>query len=331
LTGAALQSYAPAMSERDPKRVILDAALSAFVERGFEHATTGHIRASAGISNGALFHHFPTKEAIAEALYLRGIASYQEGLLRALEHHRGADAARATITSAVHHHLAWVEANRDLAWFMYERGRPDWQPAQGAAVRKLNRATASHVRDWIAPLAAAGMVRDLPLAVLAACVVGPAHFVARRWLSGLIAARPTSFADAIADAAWAALAPTTPLRPPAQSLHVSPAHRVSPAALIEAAALEAACAACPSTAHDDWAIAQLTMSSLCHEAISPPGLAQLQSIRIEGDGCVALVDIDLVDAAGGTTTRGHVVCLRRGATASAALSEEGFPGRGETP
>jgi AcrR family transcriptional regulator len=311
------------MSERDPKRVILDAALSAFVELGFEHATTGHIRASAGISNGALFHHFPTKEAIAEALYLRGIASYQEGLLCALEQHRGTDAARATITSAVHHHLAWVEANRDLAWFMYERGRPDWQPAQGAAVRKLNRATAIHVRDWIAPLAAAGMVRDLPLAVLAACVVGPAHFVARRWLSGLIAARPTSFTDALADAAWAALAPTTPLRAPAHS------HRVSPSALIEAAALEAASAACPSGAHDEWAIAQLTMSSLSHEATSRPGTAQLQSVRIEGNRCIALVDIDLVDAMGDAAMRGHVVCLRRGAMASTTLSAS--QGRGETP
>src|ERR1700736_6123173 len=127
------------MSRRDPKQLILEAALATFAELGYEHATTGHVLARAGISNGALFHHFPTKDAIAEALYLRGIESYQEGLLRALERNRGADAARATIGAAVHHHLAWVEANTDLARFMYERGRPDWQPAHGAAVRQLNR------------------------------------------------------------------------------------------------------------------------------------------------------------------------------------------------
>jgi AcrR family transcriptional regulator len=290
------------VSKREPKQIILDAALATFAELGFEHATTGHILARAGISNGALFHHFPTKDAIAEALYVRGIASYQEGLIRALERHRGAEAARSTIKSAVHHHLAWVEAHRDLAHFMYERGRPDWQPAHGAAVRKLNRSAALHVRDWIAPLAAAGAVRDLPLAVIAACVVGPAHFVARRWLSGLITARPTSFADALAEAAWAALAPNKPRRSPA------PLHRISPAALIEVAALEAACVACPATAHDDWTITQLSMTSLSRTAA--PQVAQLQSIRVEAEGCVAMVDIDLIDAKGDASMRGHVVCLR---------------------
>jgi AcrR family transcriptional regulator len=291
------------MSKRDPKQLILDAALSAFAELGFEQATTAHILSRGGISNGALFHHFPTKDALAEALYLRGIGSYQEGLLRALERHSAADPARATIRAAVYHHLAWVEANRDLARFMYERGRPDWQPAHGAAVRKLNRSTAMHVRDWIAPLAAAGVVRDLPLTVLAACVVGPAHFVARRWLSGMIAARPTSFADALADAAWAALAPSKPRRPPARS------HPVSPAALIEAMALEAARAACPDDPHDVWTIVELTMNSRMPVAASP-GSAQVQSIRVEGEGRIALVDIDLVDANGFATQRGHVVCLR---------------------
>jgi AcrR family transcriptional regulator len=289
------------MSRRDPKQIILDAALSTFAQVGFEHATTGHILARAGISNGALFHHFPTKDAIAEALYVRGIASYQEGLIRALESHRGAEAARATIKSAVHHHLAWVEANRDLAEFMYERGRPDWQPTHGAAVRKLNRTTALHVRDWIAPLAAAGVIRRLPLPVIAACVVGPAHFVARRWLSGMIVARPTSFADALADAAWAALAPSKPRRSEAA------ARPTSPAALIEIAALEAAGAARPTAAHLDWTIAQMSMTRMSHT--EAPLAAQVQSVRVEGEGKVVLVDVDLVDTGGGTAMRGHVVCV----------------------
>jgi AcrR family transcriptional regulator len=296
------------MSRRDPKELILDAALSAFVELGFEHATTAHILARAGISNGALFHHFRTKDAIAEALYLRGISSYQEGLLGAIERRRGTDAARATIKAAVHHHLAWVEANRDLAWFMYERGRPDWPPAHGAQLRRLNRSTAIHLRDWIAPLAAAGVVRDLPLAVLVACIVGPCHSIARHWLSGLLMARPTSFADALADAAWAALAPSKPRRAMAQP------RRASSAAVIESAAVEAACAACPGTAPDDWAVAQLTMSGLSRAPASPSETAEPRSIRVEGDGRVVMVDIDLLDADGPAAMCGHVVCLRRSPT-----------------
>src|SRR5205085_10212234 len=136
---------------------------------------------------------------------------------------------------------------------------------------RLNRAAAVHIRDWIAPLAAAGVVRDLPLAVLAACVVGPAHFIARRWLSGMITARPTSFADALADAAWAALAPSKARRSPSQT------HHPSPAVLIETAALEAACRACPTTSPDEWRVAQLTVNGLADAGPSRPLTAQLQS------------------------------------------------------
>jgi AcrR family transcriptional regulator len=301
------------VSSRDPKDIILDAALATFVALGFERATIGQILARAGVSNGALFHHFPSKDAIAEALYLRGIASYQAGLVQALPHHRGAKiaqakaahakAAHATVRAAVHHHLAWVEANRDLAWFMYERGRPDWQPAHGAAVRELNRATAEQVRDWMAPLARAGVIRDLPLTVLAALVNGPAHFVARRWLSGSLTARPTAFADVLADAAWAAIAPHRPRA-------VAPPPRLSPAALIEAAALEAARAVAMATP-GEWRIVRLAMSSSARGPAEAAEGGRVRSMRMEGAGRVAIVEVDLVEANGCAIARGDVVCVWR--------------------
>jgi AcrR family transcriptional regulator len=290
------------MSARDPKEMILDAALVAFAEHGFEGATTSHILARAKVSNGGLFHHFPSKDAIAEALYLRGIASYQEGLIKALEDHRGAKAARATVKAAVHHHLAWVEANRDLARFMYERGRPDWQPAHGAEVRKLNRATAAHVRDWMAPLVQAGVIRDLPLITLAALVNGPAHFVARRWLSGLTTARPTSFGEALADAAWVAIAPHKTRPSP------TPLPRASVAGLIETAALEAVD---PISPHGQWSVVHLTMSEVSQTSRPRGQSATVRSIRGEGDGRIAMIEVDLVDLNGNVSTRGDVVCLWR--------------------
>jgi AcrR family transcriptional regulator len=294
------------MSSRDPKKLILDAALSTFVELGFDRATVAHICARAGTSNGALFHHFATKDAIAEALYLRGIASYQEGLLRVIKGNRGADAARDTIKAAVRHHLVWVEANQDLAWFMYERGRPDWRPAQGPAVRRLNRTTAIQIGDWIAPLAAAGVIRNLPLPVLAACVIGPAHFIARRWVSGQITTRPSSFIDALADAAWAALAAGKVRRSPEQTCSASPA------AAIEMAALEAVRAACPKSSPEDWTVAQLTMNALSHDAISEAAVAHVQSVRMEGDDRIAFVEVDLIGPGGSIVRHGHIMCARSG-------------------
>jgi hypothetical protein len=49
------------------------------------------------------------------------------------------------------------------------------------------------------------------------------------------------------------------------------------------------------------------MNSRLHAAASAPGTPHVRSVRVEG--CVAMVDVDLVDAEGEATQRGHVVCL----------------------
>ena len=73
-----LQSVTLELWRRDTR--ILQAALACFVERGYEQTTVARVRERSGVSNGALFHHFPTKEAIADALYVEAMASYQQGL-----------------------------------------------------------------------------------------------------------------------------------------------------------------------------------------------------------------------------------------------------------
>ncbi|MET9799699.1 ScbR family autoregulator-binding transcription factor [Streptomyces sp. NPDC006368] len=50
------------------KRSILEAAADVFGERGYDAASTNEILARAGLTRGALYHHFPSKEAIAAAL-----------------------------------------------------------------------------------------------------------------------------------------------------------------------------------------------------------------------------------------------------------------------
>ncbi|WP_329456500.1 ScbR family autoregulator-binding transcription factor [Streptomyces sp. NBC_01497] len=50
------------------RRSILEAAAGVFGERGYDAASTNEILARAGLTRGALYHHFPSKEAIATAL-----------------------------------------------------------------------------------------------------------------------------------------------------------------------------------------------------------------------------------------------------------------------
>ncbi|MET9520721.1 ScbR family autoregulator-binding transcription factor [Streptomyces sp. NPDC002994] len=55
---------------------ILEAAARVFDERGYDAASTNEILASTGLTRGALYHHFPSKESIAIAL----VAAHSEAL-----------------------------------------------------------------------------------------------------------------------------------------------------------------------------------------------------------------------------------------------------------
>lgn len=51
--------------------VLLEATERVMAERGFAGATTNHIAEVAGVSIGTLYHYFPTKEALVEAVVHR--------------------------------------------------------------------------------------------------------------------------------------------------------------------------------------------------------------------------------------------------------------------
>lgn len=53
----------------DKRRQILDAALALCAEDGLQGAATARIAKAAGVANGTLFHHFPSKEVLIQCLY----------------------------------------------------------------------------------------------------------------------------------------------------------------------------------------------------------------------------------------------------------------------
>ncbi|MEV8526655.1 ScbR family autoregulator-binding transcription factor [Streptomyces sp. NPDC006692] len=59
------------------RQTILEAAARVFDERGYDAASTNDILALSGLTRGALYHHFPSKEAIAAAL----VAAQSEALV----------------------------------------------------------------------------------------------------------------------------------------------------------------------------------------------------------------------------------------------------------
>ena len=61
---------APRLDSRARRRAIVDAALPLFARKGFAATTTKEIAQAAGVSEGLIFKHFPSKASLYEAIFL---------------------------------------------------------------------------------------------------------------------------------------------------------------------------------------------------------------------------------------------------------------------
>jgi len=68
---------------------ILDAALALFVRQGFAQTKVDQIAAEAGLSKGAVYLYFPSKEALLEGLVRRAVAPVAETVVAELSHAEG--------------------------------------------------------------------------------------------------------------------------------------------------------------------------------------------------------------------------------------------------
>lgn len=190
-------------SSLSPRARILDSALACFLESGYEQTSVARICERGGVSNGTLFHHFPTKEAIADTLYVEAIADFHKGLWRLLgERPRS---LRKGVRGVIAHQVAWIEANVDRARFVYRRGTLGGSSAGGAQLAEMNDRLAIAYEEWLQPFVERGEVRPMSMPLLSAIVTGPTHAIARQWLAHRLASPLEAYTDELAVAAAAAL------------------------------------------------------------------------------------------------------------------------------
>ncbi|MFF3014960.1 TetR/AcrR family transcriptional regulator [Streptomyces sp. NPDC057939] len=187
------------MSSPDTHQRILAAALSCFLENGVQGTTVEQVRKRAEVSNGSFFHHFRTKQDLAEAVHLQGLEQHQTELLAVLTPHTG---LRAGIEGVVRRHLTWVQDNPQLAAFLSTP--PAWfTPRDAPRIAESSRDFFRTVTEW---LRGHGWDEEPSLGVVIAVWIGPAHEYTRRWLiTG--SEPPGSAAGALSLAAWNALHP----------------------------------------------------------------------------------------------------------------------------
>jgi AcrR family transcriptional regulator len=189
----------PGAAAAGARRRLLDAALARFGDAGPIAVNLEEIRRDAGVSVGALYHHFADKGALLEALYVELSDDFQTGFLAELRSHPTAEEG---LRAGVRFYLRWVAEHRAGAAVLLGH-RPD-----SAALSALNRAFLAEVLAWWRTHVHYGALRELPLDLIHALWLGPAQEYTRHWITGHARRPPTSAAAVLAQAAWESLRAT---------------------------------------------------------------------------------------------------------------------------
>lgn len=108
------QAAEPARAPAGTRERIEAAALTLFVERGVDAATTREIAASAGVSEGAIYRHFDSKDELAAAMFQKIHARLARLVREAAKTKRGIAEQTAAIVGAY-----CATADEDFALFTF--------------------------------------------------------------------------------------------------------------------------------------------------------------------------------------------------------------------
>ena len=103
------------MSRPSQEAKILEAALHCFAEHGYDGTRIKHIADAAAVSEGALYSHFPSKEAVAQNLFEQFMGKYVQDL----QFVAGQDSSvQERLQSMIHLSFAHYRANPDAIQFI---------------------------------------------------------------------------------------------------------------------------------------------------------------------------------------------------------------------
>ncbi len=194
-------------------RIVAEAARQ-LTQVGYAAFTVAAVRDALGLSSGSMFHAFPSKPALAAAVYVEGMAAYQGAATAAIGAAREPEAA---IGAWIATHLAWIEDHRDLARYLFST-LPDEVMAEAAAPLAVHNGAFYAALDALFVRAAgAGLVVPLPRPVAQAICIGPAQEYGRQWTRGSVSIPPRALARTLERAALAGLAATLTARKPHSS------------------------------------------------------------------------------------------------------------------
>lgn len=182
---------------------LLGAAAQVFLERGYASASMEQVRQAAGVSNGSLYHHFPTKAQLADALYVDLLHDFHAFLLAPIAR----DAAAETgVKALVRAHINWVLKHPDRAALLHKLKREGDVTNASAGIAEANAQAFGALGSWVQRKTEAGEMRAMPFHVWMAVVFAPVMSLTGRWVNEANPSVPPKTRAALEHAAWMAVA-----------------------------------------------------------------------------------------------------------------------------
>jgi AcrR family transcriptional regulator len=193
----------PTMDPLSTQERLLNAATQVFLAHGFAGASMEMVRQLAGVSNGSLYHHFPTKAKLADVLYTYTLSDFHAALLPCIGERT---AAEAGVRGMLRAYVGWVLAHPDRARLLHELRRSghlsdegEWAKASEENFRVLS--------DWVSRKVAEGQMRKMPFPIWVALVFAPAISLTAHWVKQPDPSVPPAVRSALERAAWLAVSP----------------------------------------------------------------------------------------------------------------------------
>ena len=181
------------------KRIILDQALTCFLQHGIEMTTIEMIRESAETSVGAIYHHFKNKEGLVTALYFAAIDDQAERRDQALQK---AQNLQQGIRAIIESYIDWVMEYPNFARFLYIANFSIRQSEQDDELKQKNHLRNQHLLTWMKQQQGFGIIENIPHELLLSLIIGAVDSYCRAWLSHKVKSAPTEYKQQLSDAAW---------------------------------------------------------------------------------------------------------------------------------
>ncbi len=101
------------------QQTILKAALKVFADKGYAETSMADIGRAARLGKATLYYYFPTKDALYQAIYVRGMDAYYSNMMPALETEQPTRIFKTMLTF----YVAYMTQHRDFLKIFYPLGR----------------------------------------------------------------------------------------------------------------------------------------------------------------------------------------------------------------